>query len=70
MMGQKIHFFGEIWLIFPKLSLLPLLICKYLEFRDHGRHINTAGNALDVLITHLVSVFRVRGYNCFHVQFS
>ena len=26
MMGHKICFYGEIWLIFPKLSLLPLLI--------------------------------------------
>ena len=25
MMGHKICFYGEIWLIFPKLSLLPLL---------------------------------------------
>ena len=26
MMGHKICFYGEIWLIIPKLSLLPLLI--------------------------------------------
>ena len=26
MMGHKIHFYGEIWLIILKLSLLPLLI--------------------------------------------
>ena len=26
MMGHKIWFFGETWLIIPKLSLLPLLI--------------------------------------------
>ena len=26
MMGHKIWFYGEIWLIIPKLSLLPLLI--------------------------------------------
>ena len=28
MMGHKICFYGEIWLIIPKLSLLPLLICS------------------------------------------
>ena len=28
MMGHKIGFNGEIWLIIPKLSLLPLLICS------------------------------------------
>ena len=26
MIGHKIYFYGEIWLIIPKLSLLPLLI--------------------------------------------
>ena len=26
MMGHNIYFYGEIWLIIPKLSLLPLLI--------------------------------------------
>ena len=26
MMGHKICFYGEIWLIIPKLSLLPLLV--------------------------------------------
>ena len=26
MMGHKICFYGEIWLIIPKLSLLPLLM--------------------------------------------
>ena len=26
MMGHKICFYGEIWIIIPKLSLLPLLI--------------------------------------------
>ena len=27
MMGRKICFHGEMWVIIPKLSLLPLLIC-------------------------------------------
>ena len=47
MMGHKICFYGEIWLIIPKLSLLPLLIWSIghvvvvvaLLFYVHGQHL-------------------------------
>ena len=34
MRGHKIHFYGEIWLIIPKLSQLPLLI-RSAEKKNH-----------------------------------
>ena len=34
MMGHKICFYGEIWLIIPKLSLLPFHIWS-IDFREH-----------------------------------
>ena len=40
MMGHKICFYGEIWLIIPKLSLLPLLIWSTGEGFDRNSEIN------------------------------
>ena len=36
MMGHKICFDGEIWLIIPKLSLLPHLICSNVKIHEIG----------------------------------
>ena len=33
MMGHKISFNEDLWIIIPKLSLLPLLICSTAVFR-------------------------------------
>ena len=46
MMGHKICFYGKIWLIIPKLSLLPLFICSTV-----GRAIlNTKGSIGDYTV--------------------
>ena len=43
-MGHKIWFYGEIWLIIPKLSSLPLLICSTVRRRRKVLNIGGGGD--------------------------
>ena len=46
MMGNKICFYGEIWLIIPKLSLLPLHTCSW----STGFSVGSGSLALGLLL--------------------
>ena len=55
MMGHKICFYGEIWIIIPKLSLLPLLIWSTGKSSLPGNY-------------HLEKAYRLSSTNCIFLQ--
>ena len=42
MIGHKICVYGEIWIIIPKLSLVPLLVCSATVPKDNYTYLSLA----------------------------
>ena len=60
MMGHKMHFYGKIWLIIPKLSLLPRLIWSTDTAFGYHEYADSSGQS--VFIYRLLSAGTSTGY--------